>query len=42
MKSVKGAQYLSPTSLSLLFRFAGGGGTGTVIVVPLTSIYVSL
>ena len=42
MQSVNGAQFLNATSLSLLFGFATGGGTGAIVIVPLTSIYSSL
>ena len=41
MQSVNGAQYLNIASSLLLFGFASGGGTGSVIV-PLISIYASL
>ena len=36
MQSVNGAQFLNTTSLSLLFGFAAGGGTGAIVIVPLT------
>ena len=42
MKAQFGAQFLNTTSLSLLFGFAAGGGTGTIVTVPLTIIYSSL
>ena len=38
MQSVNGAQFLDPTSLSLLFGSAGAGCTGAIVIVPLTSI----
>ena len=34
-----GTQFLNTTSLSLLFGFAAGGGTGEIDIIPLTSIY---
>ena len=42
MQSVNGAQFLSTTSLSLLFGGADGGGTGAIVIVPLASICTSL
>ena len=42
MQSVNGAQFLNATSLSLLSGFPGGGGTGMIVIVPLTSIYALL
>ena len=43
MQSVNGAQFLNATSLSLLSGFpGGGGGTGMIVIVPLTSIYALL
>ena len=41
-QSVNGAQFLSTTSLSLLFGSAAGGGTGAIVIVPLASICTSL
>ena len=41
-QSVNGAQFLSTTSLSLLFGGADGGGTGAIVIVPLASICTSL
>ena len=42
LPSVNGAQLSNTTSLSLLSRFAVGGGTGGIVLVALTSTYVSL
>ena len=39
MQSVNGAQFLNITSLLLLFVFAAGGGIGSIVMVPLRSIY---
>ena len=42
IQSLNGIQFLNTTSLSLLFWFFAGGGTGEIYIVSLTSIYVSL
>ena len=42
LQSVNRAQFLNTTSLSILFGFTTGGGTGTMDIVPLTSVYASL
>ena len=42
MQSANGTQFLNTTSLLLLFGFTAGGGTGAIVIVPLTSIYASL
>ena len=42
MQWVNGAQFLNVIYLSLLFRFAAGGGTGVTVTVPLTSRYALL
>ena len=42
MESLNGTQFSNTTSLSLLFGFAAGGGTGAIAIVPLTNIYGSL
>ena len=42
MQLVNRVKFLNTTSLSLLFGFAAGGGTGAVAIVLLTSLYESL
>ena len=41
MQSVNGAQFLIITSLSLLFGFIAGSGTGATVIVPLANVYPS-
>ena len=41
MQSANRAKFLNFTYLSVLFGFAGGGGTGAIDIVLLASIYAS-
>ena len=42
IQSVNGAEFLNTTSLSLLYGFVAGVGTGAIAIVSLTNIYASL
>ena len=42
MQSGNGAEFLNATFLSLLLGFTTGDSTGSISIVPSTSIYVSL
>ena len=41
MQSVNGAQFLIIISLSFLFGFITGGGTGATVIVSLANVYGS-